>query len=204
MFLQSNSVISSSVGEDKLLSEGELESDDNAETVIVKKPPPAITTRKRRHTDGATGQEEDQTPSSSPRQLIAPSFPQPDLSQNNTRSGTARLTEAKQSVKILLPEQEMDNIFNTSLPLLGQSRPSQPQAAPSLHPGLSIAQQQLHDEMKCPLPLPAWLVMALAGLSSKANRIHANVVNFGHGGKKKKKREKRSMGKWFMKCISFA
>ena len=56
---------------DAILSDGEL-SESEEEKSNQKPPPVSMVTRKRRHTDGATGQEEDQTPSSSPLQLLAP------------------------------------------------------------------------------------------------------------------------------------
>ncbi len=169
---------------DTTLSDGEVESDEEKVSTVNQKPPlVSMVTRKRRHTDGATGQEEDQTPSSSPLQLLAP----PTLLQVNC--GYGKQTEVSQTMAAT-PTQNVDDIFSTTLPLLGQSTSlATPTATPIQHIGLSVVQQQLPVWLKCPLPLPDWLVTALTALPGMKCKSHANVVNTPHvGGKKKKKR----------------
>ena len=170
---------------DTTLSDGEVESDEEKVSTVNQKPPlVSMVTRKRRHTDGATGQEEDQTPSSSPLQLLAP----PTLLQVNC--GYGKQTEVSQTMAAA-PTQNVDDIFSTTLPLLGQSTSllATHTVTPIQHIGLSLVQQQLPVWLKCPLPLPDWLVTALTALPGMKCKSHANVVNTPHvGGKKKKKR----------------
>ena len=179
-----------------------------------------MTTRKRRHTDGATGQEEDQTPSNSPRQpLTFPShlFQQqppivPDLSRVNCGYGPPTPTishnsetPSQQKDKALVSEQEIlkdDNIFSTPLPLVGGTARSLPTPVSSAlssssGPSHSLAQQRLSPWMRCPLPLPPWLVTSMANVQSA--KSHATIFGLGKSGKKK--REKKSIGESECMCM---
>lgn len=175
-----------------------------------------MTTRKRRHTDGATGQEEEQTPSNSPRQPLT--FPShllqqqppsvPDLSRVNCGYGppkpTIPETPPQQRDKALVSTQDMlkDDIFSTPLPLVGGTTLSHPPPpvsstlASSSGPSHSLTQQRLPAWMRCPLSLPPWLVMAMANVQSA--KSHASIFGLGKNGKKK--RDKKAVGEFVCMC----
>ena len=211
------------------LSEGELESDeeelassktDAPKTTNVSSQveprgaePMSMVIKKRRQTDGATGQEEDQTPASSPLQLLSFSptaLAPPDLSKVNCGYGPSRQPERKPQSDIATTSKQMvDDIFNTTIPLVGASQPTKPQATPIAmptppamppqHSTLSLAQQQLPVWLQCPLPLPDWLVTALTSMKGVGSRkSHANVTG------QSKKKKSRSVGKCMITSVLLA
>ena len=114
-----------------------------------------------RQTDGATGQEEDRTPASSPRSK-----------ETGQRSCGSKQAAASNQIigDLQLP-------FNASTPLTSQqtfSLPPQapigphrpPRPPPPTSSSTSLVQQQLTVCMQCPLPLPLWLVNAMSKVQS--------------------------------------
>ena len=125
--------------------------------------------KQARQTDRATGQEEDRTPASSPRNR--------EMGQRS--NGSQQPTASQQIIGDLqLP-------FNTSTPQMMFPLPPRmhPPPAPGTSTSTSLVQQQLTVCMQCPLPLPLWLVNAM----SKVQSCGAHNPAPSHGLKNKKR-----------------
>ena len=165
-----------------------------------------------RQTDGATGQEEDQTPANSPKgfedgpvkkfsceeqskplpSVASLGYGHPQISSPTILKGGIDRPQNGHSS----PD---NDVFSMPLPLVGKTVSSQQHLPNSTHMGragppsyvLSPAQQQLNVCMQCHLPLPEWLVSAM----TKVQLMHQHCSASGRGVGKKK----RSNSKYYKK-----